>query len=111
MTASAAVGTFIAAAMSSRWNLTAYGTIIASALQVVGYGLTTTLDDEREISASIYGYQVILGVGFGMSIASTTILILLRFFNKPQYLGNQFLISRSIFATRLIIPQPSCKAA
>ncbi|KAH9810508.1 Major facilitator superfamily domain, general substrate transporter [Teratosphaeria destructans] len=84
---SAAVGTFIAAAMSSWINLTSYATVIASGLQVVGCGLFTSLTDTRHVSESAYGFQVLLGLGFGMSIASTTIMVLLRFLSRAQHLA------------------------
>ncbi|KAK5173007.1 uncharacterized protein LTR77_003129 [Saxophila tyrrhenica] len=87
MVVSAAVGTFLAGGLSRRCNLTAYTTIVASAIQLLGYGLMTTLgaSDSKNIMAKTYVFEVLLGLGFGMSIASTTILTVLRFLAQPEH--------------------------
>jgi hypothetical protein len=87
MVVSAALGTFIAGGLSRKINLTAYTTIVASAIQLIGYGLMTTLSTDPMFAqrSKVYGFEMLLGLGFGMSIASTTILTILRFLDQPQH--------------------------
>jgi hypothetical protein len=87
MMATAALGTFIAGGASSKWNATAHTTTIGSALQVVGYGLMSTLGQDTLASAKTYGFEVLLGLGFGMSVTSTTIMVFLRHFKQPEHTG------------------------
>lgn len=91
MVFSAALGTFVAGGLSKKRNLTAYTTILASAIQLLGYGLMTTLTpneyegDAARNTRNTYGFEVLLGFGFGMSIASTTLLTIFRFLAEPQH--------------------------
>lgn len=86
MVVSAAAGTFFAGGLSRRWNLTAYTAIAGSALQAIGYGSMTTLSSSSTQNMNhTYGFEVLLGLGFGMSIASTTILTVYRFLSQPQH--------------------------
>lgn len=85
--AGSAVGTFVAGGLSSRRNLTAYTLIVASSLQIIGYGLMTKLEPNKGAPNAVYGYQIILGIGFGAHIASTTLAVIFRFFAQPEYTG------------------------
>jgi hypothetical protein len=49
----------------------AYLIIIAAVLQVLGVGLTCSLStDTTDMPDAQYGYEVLMGVGFGMSLAT-----------------------------------------
>ncbi|KAK6198441.1 Type I Iterative PKS [Pestalotiopsis sp. IQ-011] len=73
-----AFGSFLAGVVSSKRNNTAYTLIAASCLQLVGLILLSLLSDvDTEIYAQ-YGYQVIFGLGIGLSFASVTILTSVR---------------------------------
>lgn len=87
MVVSSAGGTFFAGGLSKKWNVTAYTAIAGSALQIIGHGLMTTLStrDGHGDMAKIYGLQILLGLGFGMSLASTTLLTVIRFLDQPQH--------------------------
>ena len=71
--------------MLKKGNFTAVTTILGSAFQVVGYGLMTTLRSKGGIPTPVYGYQILLGIGFGMSIASTMILSVLQCLTRMEY--------------------------
>lgn len=81
----AAVGTVGTGALLKKGNFTAITTILGSGLQVLGYGLMTTLGNRGGIPTPVYGYQVLLGIGFGMSIGSTMILSVLQCLKRPEY--------------------------
>jgi hypothetical protein len=87
MMATAALGTFVAGGASSKRNITAYTTIAGSAFQLLGYGLMTTLGRDIEVSSRIYGFGVLLGLGFGMSVTSTTIMVFLQYLTQPEHTG------------------------
>ncbi|KAI4604318.1 hypothetical protein KJ359_000453 [Pestalotiopsis sp. 9143b] len=73
-----AFGSFLAGVVSSKRNNTAYTLIAASCLQLVGLIFLSLLSDvDTEIYAQ-YGYQVIFGLGIGLSFASVTILTSVR---------------------------------
>nr|POE51690.1 efflux pump roqt [Quercus suber] len=86
MLLTSAVGAIVTGAVNSKKNLTAYTLCIASALQVIGYGLMTTLGPHNASTLSrLYGYEVFLGIGFGLSIASSTMMT--QFQAEPEYLA------------------------
>ena len=85
MLASGALGSFVGGASNQKRNNTAYLIIAASALQLLGYGLMITLGEESASPPRNYGFQVLLGFGFGLSISSTTIGTQLLFLTQPKY--------------------------
>nr|POE63739.1 efflux pump roqt [Quercus suber] len=86
MLLTSAAGAVVAGAVSGKKNHTAYTLCAASALQVIGYGLMTTLSGrDSSMLPKLYGYEVFLGLGFGLSIASSTMMT--QFQAEPQYLG------------------------
>ncbi|KAI9727831.1 MAG: hypothetical protein M1834_007877 [Cirrosporium novae-zelandiae] len=48
--------------------------LIACSLQVVGVGLIGTLSTSESIQAAQYGYEIILGVGFGLGLGTLLIM-------------------------------------
>ena len=74
MMVSSAVGSLTAGALNSKRNLTMYTLIVASAFQILGYGLMITLGDASPTPSKQYGFQVFLGLGFGMTMPAVTIV-------------------------------------
>lgn len=74
MLGSTAFGSFLAGALSSKRNNTALTLIASSCLQLVGTGLLSTLSDVTTEIKAQYGYQVVLGLGIGLSLGSATIM-------------------------------------
>lgn len=52
--------------------------VVATALQVVGLGLMSSLSSSPEIQPQQYAYQVILGLGFGISLSSLPLIARLQ---------------------------------
>lgn len=68
------IGSFVGGAASSKKNLTSQTLIAAACLILLGCGLLSTLHGGREFYTPTYGYQVILGVGVGLTMSSATLL-------------------------------------
>ncbi|KAK0506855.1 hypothetical protein JMJ35_010709 [Cladonia borealis] len=71
---SMAFGSFVGGAASSKKNNTFPTLIIAACLVLLGCGLLSTLGGGREFYKPTYGYQVILGLGVGLTFSSVTAL-------------------------------------
>ena len=69
-----AFGNFIGGAASSKKNLTSPTLIFATCLILIGCGLMSTLGGGREFYTPAYGYQLILGLGVGLTFSSGTLL-------------------------------------
>ena len=74
MMTSSAIGAFIAGGINSRKNLTSYTLLVASAFQILGYGLMITLGNTSPTPTKIYGFEVFLGLGFGLTMPTVTII-------------------------------------
>lgn len=105
MMAGSAVGSFVAGAVNQRRNLTSPIIVIATALQVLGYGLMSSLGDDIGTPKAIYGYQVLVGLGFGLSIASATIMVQINLTSRPQFMGE---FHRTNSTEETILIQHSC---
>lgn len=71
MLASAAVGSILGGLTASH-SFPALA--IASALMALGSGLLSTLSLHHGVQAKTYGFEVLLGLGLGLSISSSTLL-------------------------------------
>lgn len=71
---SSAVGSVTAGTINGRWNVTSYTLIIACAFQVLGYGLMITLGDAAPTPTRQFGFQVFLGLGFGLAVTVVTMM-------------------------------------
>ncbi|KAH8586548.1 major facilitator superfamily transporter [Bisporella sp. PMI_857] len=69
-----AVGSLVGGGASAKKNLTFFTMTIAMALVVVGSGLLSTLPSSGNETRSIYGYEIILGFGLGMSVSTATFM-------------------------------------
>ncbi|KFY77332.1 hypothetical protein V499_03250 [Pseudogymnoascus sp. VKM F-103] len=72
-----ALGTTLGGGIATRKNLTAHALIFATALTCLGSGLLSTTGDGLRIPRAQYGYQVILGTGFGLAFTSITMMMAL----------------------------------
>ena len=80
-----AIGSFVGGAASSKKNNTAPTLIIAACLILLGCGLLSTLGGGREFYKPTYGYQVILGLGVGLTFSSVTALTNIN--SKSEHFG------------------------
>lgn len=69
-----ALGAGLGGAISSRRNIAWYILVTALALQLLGLGLLSTLPASGPVTVRQYGYQAILGLGFGLSLSSLVIM-------------------------------------
>ena len=74
MMIASALGSFLGGGISRKKNRTSYTLIAGTTFQLLGYGLMTTLGDARPTPKKSYGFQVLMGFGFGMIMPSVTIL-------------------------------------
>jgi hypothetical protein len=62
------VGSMISANLSSKLRVPGlYLSIVGSGFQVIGYALLSTLDSSVHITPGTYGYEVLCGLGCGMT--------------------------------------------
>lgn len=69
-----AVGSFLGGAVSSKRNNTSFTLIVASSLQLLGVGLMSMLTGPDASVSAQYGFQVILGLGVGLSFSGATVM-------------------------------------
>ena len=67
------LGGFVGGAASSKKNFTSPTLIFATCLILLGCGLCSRLGGSREFYTPTYGYQVILGLGVGLTFSSGTL--------------------------------------
>lgn len=72
-----ALGTTLGGGIATRKNLTSHALIAATCLTLLGSGLLSTTPDGLRIPKPQYGYQVILGVGFGLGFTCITMMMAL----------------------------------
>jgi MFS family permease len=68
------LGSFLGGAISSKRNLTSYTFTVAGCLIMAGTGLLSTLGSGISIENKCYGFQVILGLGVGLTFSSISIM-------------------------------------
>lgn len=74
MMVASAIGSLVGGGINSKRNLTSYTLIVSSAFQLLGYGLMTTLGNASPTPHKQFGFQVFLGLGFGLAMPSVTII-------------------------------------
>ncbi|KAI1473664.1 MFS general substrate transporter [Daldinia eschscholtzii] len=67
-------GAFFAGTVSRNRNNTSLTLMVAHVFQLIGIGLMSTLKDATTETKAQYGFQVILGLGFGLSLGAGTIM-------------------------------------
>ena len=83
---SAAVGSMLGGAASAKRNNTFPTMVIAHILMAIGTGLLSTITD-LSVDSKVYGYQVLVGFGFGLSVSNVTFLAILH--SEPRDSGKQ----------------------
>ena len=69
-----ALGSTIASWASSKKNNTFYTLMVASSFLLLGSGLLSTTSTGPHLESAVYGYQVIFGLGIGMTFATSVIV-------------------------------------
>jgi hypothetical protein len=72
--ASTAVGSMLGGAISSKKDLSFYTLTIGSCLMTLGTGLLSTISSGSKVDVKIYGFEVFVGLGFGLSVSTASIL-------------------------------------
>ncbi|MCJ1433471.1 hypothetical protein MMC27_002833 [Xylographa pallens] len=74
MLASAAVGSTLGGGLNSKKNR-AFQTLLAAAcLMLIGTSLLSTLSNTLDIEPKTYGFQVFIGLGFGLTVSTVSVL-------------------------------------
>ncbi|KAI8956752.1 MFS general substrate transporter [Daldinia sp. FL1419] len=74
MLGSTSFGAFVGGTISRNNNNTSWTLMLAHVLQLIGIGLMSTLKEATTETKAQYGFQVILGLGFGLALSSGTIM-------------------------------------
>lgn len=69
-----AFGSMLGGALSSKKNNTTATLVASSVLMMIGDGLLATLVDTRSPEKKEYGFEVLLGLGIGLNLSTTTII-------------------------------------
>ena len=83
-----AAGSFVGGVVSSKKNNTSPTLISAGCFTLLGCGLLSTLGGGKEFYKPTYGYQVILGLGVGLTFSSVTVLTNIN--SKSEHIGMYF---------------------
>lgn len=75
---STATGSMLGGAVSSKKDLSFYTLTVGSCLLTLGVGLLSTVADGSAIDPRIYGFEVFVGLGFGLSVSTSSILAAIR---------------------------------
>ncbi|KAI1101000.1 MFS general substrate transporter [Jackrogersella minutella] len=67
-------GAFFAGAISRKRNNTSWTLMLAHSFQLLGIGLMSLLKDATTETKAQYGFQILLGLGFGLSLGAGTIM-------------------------------------
>ncbi|CAJ2501894.1 Uu.00g047470.m01.CDS01 [Anthostomella pinea] len=74
MLGSSAVGSFLAGMVNGKKDRNFETLIVGTCLMVSGCGLMSTLSDSFDLEAKALGFLVFVGLGFGMTISTATML-------------------------------------
>jgi hypothetical protein len=80
------IGSTIGGLVSSKRNRTAETVIVASCFIIVGCGLLSTISSDHTMDKAIYGYEVIFGLGNGLTFSSTAMMV--SFASGPENNGS-----------------------
>jgi len=73
---SSAIGTILSGKLASKLRVPGiYLVLFGAALQIIGFALLGTLDENEVLEAKIYGYQVIAGMGCAFSFSNLIMLV------------------------------------
>ncbi|KUJ13197.1 MFS multidrug transporter-like protein [Mollisia scopiformis] len=69
-----AIGSMLGGAISSKKDLSFYTLTVGSCLMTLGTGLLSTISTGSAVDPKLYGFQVFVGLGFGLSVSTSSIL-------------------------------------
>lgn len=69
-----AIGAGLAGFVASKKNISWHILVFSNALQVIGLGLMSSLPATETVPEKQYGFQAILGLGFGLGLSSLIIV-------------------------------------
>ncbi|THZ98538.1 MFS general substrate transporter [Aureobasidium pullulans] len=72
---STALGAILTGTITGKFNIAWHLLVFSNVLMTVGCGLISTLPTDSEIANLCYLYQIILGFGFGLTMASSMVVI------------------------------------
>jgi len=72
MLCSSAVGSVIAGFVTSKWQVYYLILSVGAAITTLGCALLTTLDGGFVVQGKMYGFEVLVGLGFGLTVACST---------------------------------------
>ncbi|THZ50488.1 MFS general substrate transporter [Aureobasidium pullulans] len=72
---STALGAILTGTITGKFNIAWHLLVFSNVLMTVGCGLMSTLPTDIEIANLCYLYQIILGFGFGLTMASSMVVI------------------------------------
>lgn len=84
MMVSSAVGSLVGGGINRKRNVTPCTLMAGSAFQLLGYGLMSSLGDASPTPQKNFGFQIFLGLGFGLTMPSVTIIAQLH--AEPKWL-------------------------
>ena|SRR5687767_6727629 len=79
-----ATGAGLGGIMSKTRNISSHVLLVSLGLQLLGLGLMTTLPTTAEFTSDIYGFEVILGLGFGLTLSCVVIVAQTEVKNDPD---------------------------
>jgi hypothetical protein len=72
--AATAIGSMLGGAISSKNDLSFYTLTAGSGLLALGTGLLSTISSSTKVDPMIYGFEIFVGLGFGLSVSTASIL-------------------------------------
>lgn len=67
-------GSMMAGMITGKKNRTFLVLVIGSCLMVIGAACLSTLSNTIDVQAKTYGFQVFMGLGFGLTVATSSIV-------------------------------------
>jgi hypothetical protein len=70
-----ALGAMLTGTITGKFNIAWHLLVFSNILMTIGCGLMSTLPIDKKIAKICYFYQVVLGSGFGLTMASSMVVI------------------------------------
>ncbi|KAH6894148.1 major facilitator superfamily domain-containing protein [Thelonectria olida] len=90
-----AIGSFLGGALSSKKNNTSFTLFGAACLQLLGVGLMSMLTEPDANVQAQYGFQVIFGLGVGLSFSAATIMTSILAAERSELASAQGAVSQA----------------
>lgn len=92
-----AVGSFCGTAFSPKKDNLGPTMMLGSAIMCLGLGLMSTLSDSASVQHEVYGFQVLVGLGFGMTASSSSIMANIETRAKDHAVGQGIVAAARVF--------------